>query len=136
MPQPYQQSGVVEQWSPGMVSEGNSLPYSLISAGTGDDANVIKDAPGRVTSIMATNVNAAVRYVKLYDKATAPTTSDVPVFRGAIPGATTGGGFVFPLPPTGLIFRNGIGIRLVTGVADNDGTDVAATEIVVNIGYS
>ena len=111
------------------------LPYSLLSAGSGDgDAAVIKSKGGRVYTIAATNVNAAVRYLKLYDKATAPASTDTPVFRLAVPGATTGGGFTVSFPE-GIDFQKGIGIRLVTGAADNDSTEVASAELMANVSY-
>lgn len=113
-------------------SSNGSDYYRLLSVGTGDDANVIKAAGGNIYSIVATNINAAVRYLKLYDKATAPATTDTPAFSVALP---VGGVPVVVTIPEGLTFETGIGIRLVTGAADNDGTDVAAAEIMVNVGY-
>ena len=108
--------------------------YSAISAGTGDDAAIVKSTGGTVYSVNASNVNAAVRYIKLYNMAGSPVTTDTPILRIAVPGATTGGvrDISFPL---GVAFPRGIGVRIVTGAADSDGTDVASAELLVNIGY-
>lgn len=88
-----------------------------------------------VGTIHASNVNAAARYLKLYDKATAPTVgTDTPRFTVLIPGAATGGqaSIAFPIQP---IFQNGLGLALTTGVADSDTAAVAANEIVVHVAY-
>lgn len=108
------------------------IPYKLISAAT-DNATLVKGSAGVVGFISVSNVNAAVRYLKLYDKATAPTVgTDVPVQTYLIP---INGNFSPDLPPGGLVFTLGIGFGLVTGAADNSTTAVSAAEHVVNIGY-
>lgn len=113
-------------------------PFKLISLGS-TNANVVKATPGNLYNIIVTNLNAAARYLKLYDKATAPTVgTDVPVWTILIPGTATAGvgaGIVIPVD-LGLGFANGIGIALTTGVATADTGAVAANEIVVNLGYS
>lgn len=111
---------------------GGCTPYSYLSAGS-QDATVVKASAGQLYgSIAVTNINAAVRYLKVYDKASAPSGSDTPKLRIVIPGATTGAGIVIPLPDAGVAFAAGISFRLVTGVADNDANGVAATEVVIN----
>lgn len=113
---------------------GGALPFSYISLGTGDDAKVVKASAGQIYGGWLTNVNAAPAYVKFYDKATAPTTADTPVQRLLVPGNAAGAGGILPMP-VGLSFTAGISFRIVTGVADNDSTDVAANEVLVNLGY-
>jgi hypothetical protein len=114
-------------------TSGGYTPYSLISANTAN-ATSVKASAGMVYQITASNTNAAVRYLKLYDKATAPAETDTPVCRIALPGATTGGMVVANFTH-GLAFANGIGLRLTTGVADNNTDVVAADEILVNLAY-
>lgn len=109
-----------------------ATPYQLVSAAT-TNATVVKSTPGIVTSIVASNVNAAARYLKLYNKATAPTVgTDVPVQ-------------TYMLPPTGTVslmldkplwFSAGIAFALTTGAAVADTAAVAASELLVNIGYA
>ena len=80
-------------------------------------------------------MNAAVRYLKLYNKATAPTVgTDVPVKTIAIPGNTAGAGVVLAWPH-GLAFGTGIAFALTTEATDAGTTGVAGSEITVNIDY-
>lgn len=114
---------------------GGATPYKLNSAATTNATNV-KGSAGQVYSIMCTNTNAAVRYLKLYNKATAPTVgTDTPVQVYAIPGATTGGGFTLSIP-VGMVFSLGIGFATTTGAADADTGVVAANEIIVNLTFN
>jgi len=108
-------------------------PYSLRSAGTSDDATSVKGSAGVLYSIVVTNTNASAPcYLKIYDKATAPAAaSDTPIQRYAVPAS---GGIAINFT-YGLVFANGIGFLLVTGSTDTDGTDVAAGEVMVNLGY-
>lgn len=133
--------------SPQTVSEANPLPvvlssgsggaataYKLISAAT-TNATVVKATPGEITSIELGNINAAARYLKLYNKATAPTVgTDTPIKTLIIPGNLAGAGnnVFFPAP---ISFSNGISFALTTGIQDSDTGAVAANEIVVNIDY-
>ena len=81
-------------------------------------------------------MNAAARYVKFYNKATAPTVgTDVPVATYLIPGGTAGAGVCIPLPPQGLAFSAGISFATTTGIADTDTAAVALSEVIVNYGY-
>lgn len=111
------------------------LPFKKTSLATTNSTNV-KATPGDLVFIHVVNINAAVRYLKLYDLAAAPTVgTDVPVLTLAIPGSTAGAGFNLNLTDAGLYFANGIGFGLTTGVADNDTGAVAAGEQTVNLGY-
>jgi hypothetical protein len=107
--------------------------YSLIGANTAN-ATLVKAGATFLHSIDFTNINAAVRYLKLYNKATAPAETDTPKLRIALPGGATGGNrsIAFPKP---VKFTLGLGFRLVTGIADNDNTAVAANEQIVNLSY-
>lgn len=113
---------------------GGATPYKLNSAAS-TNATSLKASAGQIYSIMATNTNAAVRYLKLYNKASAPTVgTDTPIQVYALPGATTGGGFALSIP-VGMEFTTGIAFALTTGAADSDTGAVAANEIIVNITY-
>lgn len=93
------------------------------------NAAFLKASAGTVWSITAFNANASPRYVKFYNKASAPTVgTDVPVIVVAIPAASTvmiGGG------SNGIRFSTGIAMAIVTGAADSDATAVAANDIKV-----
>lgn len=114
-------------------TNGGLTPYSLISAATVNDTNV-KGSAGQVYSVQVFNANVAIRYLKLYDKASAPTSSDTPVKRWAIPGNSAGAGIVSHWPQ-GIAFASGIGFRITTGSADTDTGGVAAGEILLNLDY-
>jgi len=108
--------------------------YSKISTADNNAAS-IKGSAGTVYSVQATSLNAAVRYVKLYNKATAPTCgTDTPVVRLAVPPSSAAGpALTFPV---GAAFPLGIGICIVTGITDADNTATAASEQLVNITYN
>lgn len=112
-----------------------ATPYKLNSAAS-TNATSVKGSVGKVYSILLTNTNAAVRYVKFYNKATAPTVgSDTPVLVIAVPGNTAGAGVSWPLGGVPLKFSTGIALAITTGAADADTGAVAANEIIVNLGY-
>jgi hypothetical protein len=91
----------------------------------------IKSAPGQVGGWYIANNASAVRYVKLYDKATAPTSGDTPKLTVALP-ANSAANY---LSVSGIDFTAGLGIRVTTGVADNDTGAPSANDIVLNLFY-
>lgn len=114
------------------LTGGSSLDVSrLLSAGT-TNATAVKAGPGKLFGWYFYNANAAVRYLKLYDKASAPTVgTDTPKLTIPIPpGAAANVDF-----GAGIGFSSGIGLALTTGVADADTAAVAANEIVINLFY-
>jgi hypothetical protein len=117
----------------GRTSGGLTLSRTLSAAST--NATSVKASAGQVFWIYATNTNAAARFLKLYNKSSAPTVgSDTPVLTLLIPGNAAGAGFHLQTP-LGLTFGTGIAFALTTGIADADTAAVAANEIVVNMGY-
>jgi len=91
----------------------------------------IKTTPGEVNGWFIGNQASAVRYVKLYDKATAPLASDTPKVTMAIPATSAANVFA----DSGIDFTAGIGIRVTTGVADNDTGAPTANDVVINVFY-
>ena len=113
------------------AADGHSSHYHLISTATTNDTLVITGAHA-IGSIAVTNLNAAARFFKLYNKATAPTSADTPVMTVLLkPGETT---FVDTNSP--IRCPLGIGFRLTTGIAIADTGVVAAAEHSVSIGYT
>lgn len=95
-------------------------------------AENIKAAAGQVFGWYLYNNAASVRYVKLYDKASAPTVgTDTPKLTIALPPAA---GAVF-LCPLGIQFSSGIGWAATTGVADSDTGAPSANDVVANLFY-
>jgi hypothetical protein len=91
----------------------------------------VKASAGQVYGWAISNTNAAVRFVKLYNKASAPTVgTDVPVMTLAIP--PSGQPYMASFDK-GIAFGTGIALATTTGVADTDTAAVAANEIVVNL---
>lgn len=114
----------------------NGLSISRVLSAATTNATSVKGSAGQVYTIIATNINAAVRYLKIYNKATAPTVgTDTPVITLPIPGNTAGAGLVLDTGGMGITFSLGIATALTTGIADADTAAVAANEIVVNIFY-
>lgn len=113
---------------------GLSVSRTISAAST--NATSVKASSGQIYTITAHNTNAAVRYLKLYNKASSPTVgTDTPVITLPIPGNTAGAGFILPIGEMGVAFSTGIAMALTTGVADSDNTGVAANEIVINLFY-
>ncbi len=117
--------------APTAHTAGGATPYKLISAAT-TNATSVKASAGQIYSIVAMNSNASARYLKLYNKASAPTVgTDTPVQVYMLPG---GGGVTITLP-VGMIFSTGIALATTTGAADSDTGAVALSEIVINLTY-
>lgn len=108
----------------------------LVGAAT-TNATSLKASAGTVGLITAANTATTPRYLKLYNKASAPTVgTDVPVAVFIIPGSTTtGAGTNIPVPPQGLNFSTGIAYAITTGITDADTTAPGANEVVVTFGY-
>ena len=112
------------------TSGGCSISRTLSAAGT--NATSVKAGAGQVFGVRAFNANAATRYLKLYNKASAPTVgTDTPVDTIPLPSGTTTG---FMLD-SGVAFGTGIAFALTTGIADSDTGAVAANDIEVTIFY-
>lgn len=96
------------------------------------NATSVKATPGALYSVVAVNTSATVYYLKLYDKATAPTcASDTVVQTYPVPPNTAYNPVVIPFTaPVG--FQAGIGFCLTGGIADNDNTN-AATGVAINL---
>lgn len=113
---------------------GGATATKLISAAS-TNATSVKASAGTLYMVSAINLNAAARYLKFYNKASAPTVgTDTPVLTFAIPGNTAGAGFIISVPQ-GIEFTTGIAFALTTAAADADTGAVAASEIIVNLAY-
>jgi hypothetical protein len=107
---------------------------SFINSAATTNATSVKASAGTVWSIIASNVNAAARYVKFYNLAVAPTVgTSVPVFTITIPAGQTvqidGGS-------NGIRFGTGISLAITGAMADADTTVVAANEIKVSTSFT
>lgn len=106
----------------------------IVSAAASTNATSAKASGGTLLHIIGYNAAAAARYVKIYDKASAPTVgTDAPVLTIAVP-ATTAFAIDFPL---GFRLATGIAYALTTGAADADtGALTAADVLGLNVIYA
>jgi hypothetical protein len=110
-----------------------NLTNNILNSAATTNATSVKASAGSVFTIVATNINAAARFLKLYNKASAPTVgTDVPVVTLSIPASGV------PLvvdSSLGIRFTTGIAYAITGAAADTDTTAVAAGEIKVSISY-
>lgn len=113
---------------------GGATPGRLVSAAS-TNGTVVKASAGTLYTLIVTNLNAAVRYLKVYNSTSVTVGTTTPTWTFAIPASTTGAGFNVPIPACGIAFGTGICLGMTTGVADNDTGAVAANEIIANYAY-
>lgn len=107
-------------------------PSNITSAAT-TNATSVKATAGTVYSLVASNTGAAAAFLKLYNKASAPTVgTDVPVLTISIPA---GGTVTIPFGATGHRFTTGIALAITNLAADSDTTAVAASQVKVLTAY-
>ena len=108
-----------------------SALYSVNSLATANPA-LIQAGPTRLQGIYLNNASAAAKWVRFYNKATAPTVgTDIPVMVVNIPASSSvqvdsGEGMAFPL---------GLGISITGAAPANDATAVAAGDVQAAIEY-
>lgn len=105
------------------------------SSAASNNATLAKAGAGDLFAVQAHNTTASVIFLKLYNKASAPTVgTDVPVKTLALaPGASLGASAVWA---NGLYFSTGIAYALTAGAADSDATAIAAGAVVgLNLDY-
>lgn len=112
------------------VTEGSAIPHKAISLATVNNT-LVKAGVATLTKVAIFNTVASIRYIKFYDKLTAPVAgTDVPVQTYQIPAS----GSLILSPQIGFLL--GLGYALTALVADNDTTAVGAGDLVVNLGYN
>lgn len=85
------------------------------------------------------NAATAIRYVKFYDAKAADVIlgTTEPKLTLPIPGTSGGTGAAANfISKKGIVFRNGISVVAVTGVADSDTTGAGSNEVVANLFFS
>src|SRR5574343_365061 len=121
--------------NPRAATSGGATPYKLISAAT-TNATSVKASAGQLYSIIAIGTTANIRYLKFYNKASAPTVgTDIPVLTIPIPGNTQGAGLAIHFT-VGTVFTTGIAFAITAGVGDADSAAVGAGDVVVNLTYA
>jgi hypothetical protein len=103
--------------------------HTISSAST--NAKVVKSSKGIWLGGVFANTTGSYKFVKLYDKATAPTVgTDIPKFTIGIPANWSR---EISIPP--VVFQNGLAMAIVTGAADTDATAVAVNDVTADILY-
>lgn len=96
------------------------------------NSTLIKTGPGEIEGFVLTNTSAAVKYVKLYDKATAPVVgTDIPILTIAIPVTSS----IVLSDRNRVEFENGLGLGITTLGLDTDTTAVVANDVIAQIFY-
>lgn len=114
------------------LAEAQGVPKHYLS-GANLNPTLVFALKGFIQGGVVGNTNATVYYLKLYDKATAPTCgTDTPVWTIPLVASTN-----TPIPPLGLglQFNLGIGFCITAALPDADTTN-AATGIVVDLAVS
>ena len=107
--------------------------HKTVSAAT-TNATSVSTAGTALYYIHASNANAAVRYLKIYNKASAPTVgTDTPSITLMLPAANQA---MMSFLPYGIRFPAGVGFALTTEATDAGTTAVSASEHIVHIGYT
>lgn len=102
----------------------------LLSAAASDNATLVKAGNIFLSRATGYNAAAAARYLKLYDKATAPASTDVPRKTLYLPPTSA-----FSLDMNDF-FVLGLGYRITVGSADNDTAALTAGDILgLNLDY-
>lgn len=101
---------------------------AFLKSAASTNATSVKASAGNIYGLFVTNNSAAVKYLKLYNKASAPTVgTDTPV---AVIGIAANGGqvainHVWSIPR----FSTGIAYAITGGVSDADTTAVSANDV-------
>lgn len=119
--------------SPAAATSGGATPYHLASAAT-NNATSIKTSAGQIYGLTLSNSNAAARYVKLYNKASAPApATDTALLKKTIlvpPGAC-----IVLNSAVGIVFSTGIAFATTVSLTDNDNTSVGANDLSIDIDW-
>jgi len=110
-------------------SEGGT-PFNYLSLASTNATSVVARS-ALLTLLVVVNTTAVVYYLKLYDKASAPTVgTDVPKLTLPVPASTSGAGLIIQ-PDGGIQFRLGLAWALTAAAAVAD-VGVAATGVTIN----
>ncbi len=114
-------------------TEPTSLVARLPSSAASTNPALVKGSAGAVYRISGANTVAAARYLKLFNKATAPTAgADIPIYVEQLE-ASSSFDVTFPAP---IAFSAGIGYLITVNPSDFDATAIEAGDIVtMNIVY-
>lgn len=106
---------------------------SQTNSAASTNSTLVKNTAAVVYSLMATNTGASAAYVKLYNKATAPTVgTDVPIQTIVVPASSA---VQIELGRVGVRLSTGLGFAITGAIAVADSTAVAAGQVQLTISY-
>ena len=112
---------------PVMTASNNGLTNTRVNSVATTNSTSLKAAPGNIVAIDAFNMAAYMVFLKLYNKATAPTVgTDTPVW--TIPIPANGGGYSGEFT-VGEYFSLGIAYAITKLQADSDTTAIAVGDV-------
>jgi hypothetical protein len=120
----------------GIAQSGATVTYQKFISATTTNATAVSSVPANVSILHMENSGDGVRYVKLYNKASAPVVgTDVPLITIGIPAVSSSS---FTLPALiGIDFSIGISFAITLGAADTDTTPLTvAANVTGLIAYS
>jgi hypothetical protein len=116
------------------ASATGALTKARIMAAASTNATSVKATAGRLYEVHLCNVSAALKFVKFYNKATAPVVgTDIPA--ATYPIAANGGRLEI-VSINGISFATGIAYAITGAVTDADATAVATNDVVGEILYA
>jgi hypothetical protein len=120
----------------GIAQSGATVTYQKFISATTTNATSVSSVPANISILHMENSGDGVRYVKLYNKASAPVVgTDVPFITIGIPAVSSSS---FTLPALiGIDFSVGISFAITLGASDTDATPLTvAANVTGLIAYS
>ena len=118
--------------NPSASTGGGSSNINIIAA-AGTNAALLKASAANLVELYASNLTASFKFVKLFNKSTAPVPgTDTPIRTYAIPPNST---IVLNTVAGARVFTSGLGIAITGGAAALDATPVAAADVIVGGTY-
>jgi len=114
-------------------TSGGSTPFHALSAAS-NNATSVKASAGQLYGVTISNTNAAARFFKLYNKASAPapaTDNALIVLTVQIPANS----IVSLAFPEGMAFSTGIAFAAVVNISDTDNTSIGASDLSMDLRY-
>jgi hypothetical protein len=116
----------------GIAQSGAAVTYQKFISDTTTNATAVSSVPANISILHMENSGDGVRYVKFYNKASAPVVgTDVPLITIGIPAVSSSS---FTLPALiGIDFSIGISFAITLGAADGDATPLTVTANVTGL---
>lgn len=114
------------------TASSSTLPYTVNSAATTNAAS-IKASGANLYGMSIMNASAATKYVRFFNKASAPTMgTDVPIMVVAVPATSSKEIEYVPA----MRFGTGLAVAITGGAAATDSTAVAAGDVQLMVSYA